>query len=149
MVSDLLMFLSTKSLLSLEALHGVNHRMSADKTKMSLNYDQIEAKDADLIAQVCRGMVLSRKNGLPLVADQPMNDLEVFAFPFCRFFNDGQGAAAQINMMDDSTEFLAKLDGTCIILYFDKHKNQWFPATRAVCEADVPMSAGFSTMTFH
>lgn len=116
---------------------------------MSLNYDQIEAKDADLIAQVCRGMVLSRKNGLPLVADQPMNDLEVFAFPFCRFFNDGQGAAAQINMMDDSTEFLAKLDGTCIILYFDKHKNQWFPATRAVCEADVPMSAGFSTMTFH
>jgi len=149
MISDLLVFLSTKSLLSLEALHGVNHRMSADKTKMSLNYDQIEAKDADLIAQVCRGMVLSRKNGLPLVADQPMNDLEVFAFPFCRFFNDGQGAAAQINMMDDSTEFLAKLDGTCIILYFDKHKNQWFPAPRAVCEADLPMSAGFSTMTFH
>lgn len=143
------MFLSTKSLLSLEALHGVNHRLSADGTKVSLNYDQIKAVDSDLMAQVCRGMVLSRSSGEKIVVEQPMTDPDVFAFPFMRFFNEGQGAAATIDMNADDTEFLTKLDGTCIILHFDKHKNVWYPGTRAVCEADVPMSAGFTTMTFH
>lgn len=142
-------YLLTHSLNDLARDHGVYARFSTKNgRKFSLNYDQLEATDADPISQDCRGLVLA----VPFHVDPPGLDTvvgatEIMGWPMRRFFNYGQGAAAPVNFNDSETRFCEKLDGTLCILYFDRYMREWCVATRSVPDADLPMD-GFGEQTF-
>jgi len=143
-------YLRTHTLGDLAKEHGVYARHSTQNGyKFSLNYDQIEARDADPISQECRGLVLATPMGFPPVADDTtvVGDTEIMAFPMRRFFNFGQGSAAPVLMDDPETSFQEKLDGSCIIVYWDRFLLKWCAATRSVPDADLPMD-GFGIQTF-
>ena len=99
--------------------HGVRAKPYAGK--VSFIYDQLAAKDEDALACQCRGLVL--RDG----------SWDVVAYPFDRFFNLGQGAAAPIDW--DTAAFEEKLDGTLLIVYWDKVPGRWLCATRSMAEA--------------
>lgn len=143
----------------LAAEHGVYASFSKSGHKFSLNYDQIEAKEANPLAQQCRGLVLSLEDGRPILSEvkpdgKPTRDnmspgkTKILAYPMNRFFNYGQGSAAKIDWSDPSLSVLEKLDGTLAIVYFDPFKGQageWCMATRSVPEADLLMDNGIYT----
>ncbi len=56
-------YLETHSFANLAAEHGVYASFSKSGHKFSLNYDQIEAKESDPLAQECRGLILSALDG--------------------------------------------------------------------------------------
>lgn len=151
-------FLETHSFKELQEQHGVYASFSKSGHKFSLNYDQIEAKEADPLAQECRGLILSCENGVSLLPQaltlpeqKTSYDLlcpgktTVLAYPMKRFFNYSQGAAADVNWSDPGLAVLEKLDGTLCIVYWDKFINQWYVATRSVPEADLLMDNGIYT----
>lgn len=137
-------YLRSKSLNDLATEHGVYGRISNCGLKVSLNYDQIEAKDSDPIAQECRGLVLSRESQQKILTDSPMLDLWAMSTPFSRFFNHGQGAAAKIDW--NTARFQEKLDGTMIHVYYDNNHSKWCVGTRSVPDADLPIDG--SELTF-
>lgn len=153
-------FLENHTFRELQEQHGVYASFSQSGHKFSLNYDQIEAKESDPLAQECRGLVLSTEDGLPVFATGTTGpdgkgvstrDLtcpgktRILAYPMKRFFNHGQGAAANIDWSDPNLALLEKLDGTLCIVYWDPFINQWCVATRSVPEADIPMDNGLFT----
>lgn len=147
-------YLETHSFGELAKEHGVYASFSKSGHKFSLNYDQIEAKESDPLAQECRGLVLSREDGSSMVApgaDVPTRDAitpgptKILAFPMKRFFNHGQGSAAPINWSDPNLAVLEKLDGTLCIVYWDPFTSKWCVATRSVPEADLLMDNGLFT----
>lgn len=143
-------YLRTHTLGDLARDHGIFARHSTvNKYKFGLNYGQIEARDADPLSQECRGLVLATPMGFPPVTDDKtvVGDTEIMAFPMRRFFNFGQGAAAPVDMNDPETSFQEKLDGSCIIVYWDRFLLKWCAATRSVPDADLPMD-GFGEQTF-
>lgn len=145
-------YLRTHSLSELEAAHGVYARWDSEGTKFSLNYDQLEAVDADPLSQQCRGLILRPKiswarTGLEDRAKVVIGETRVLAWPMDRFFNHGQGSAAEVDLSDPKTVVYEKLDGTLCIVYFDDLKNKWCIATRSVCEADLPVD-GWGNYTF-
>lgn len=131
----------------LEDEHGVCARPSADGTKYSLNYDQLLAKSGDPVAEQCRGAVV-RPLAFQRLKDsadwkqEVVGHVEVLAWPMSRFYNFGDSAAADIDWSHPSLKVYEKVDGTCIILYWDTLKNAWHCATRSVPEADLPINAG-------
>ena len=151
-------YLENHSFQNLISDHGVYPSFSKSGYKFSLNYDQIESKESDVLAQECRGLVLSVANGKSLTPKAKMVDgklnykdlspgpTEVLAYPMKRFFNHGQGSAANINWADPQLSILEKLDGTLCIVYFDKYSQEWCVATRSVPEADLPLTG--SKFTF-
>lgn len=149
-------YLENHSFGDLAREHGVYASFSKSGYKFSLNYDQIEAKEADPLAQECRGLILSSLDGRPyswnptpegkLSRDDIVpGKTKILAYPMKRFFNYGQGSAAQINWSDPNLAILEKLDGTLCIVYFDPFLNQWCVATRSVSEADLLMDNGIYT----
>lgn len=150
-------FLETKSFGDLSREHGVYASFSKSGHKWSLNYDQIEAKESDPLAQECRGLILSLEDGRSLsgqsviVNGKPSWDhvipgkTQILAYPMKRFFNHGQGAAAAIDWSDPKLSILEKLDGTLCIVYWDPFTSQWCVATRSVSEADLFMDNGIFT----
>lgn len=150
-------FLETKSFGDLAREHGVYASFSKSGHKWSLNYDQIEAKEDDPLAQECRGLVLSEATGKSFLAQAiTVNGklsyehiipgvTSILAFPMKRFFNHGQGAAAEIDWSDPNLAVLEKLDGTLCIVYWDPFTNHWCVATRSVPEADLLMDNGIFT----
>ena len=138
--------------------HGVYASFSKSGHKFSLNYDQIEAKESDPLAQECRGLVLACQDGtslssqfLTLPGVKPSHDhlspgqTRILAYPMKRFFNYGQGCAAQIDWSDAKLAVLEKLDGTLCIVYYDPFTDKWCVATRSVPEADLLMDNGLYT----
>lgn len=120
---------SGKTLEQLQTEHGVYSNLC--NGKIGLNYDQLEAKENDLLAQQCRGLILDAET------------FDIIAYPFNRFFNMEQtGVAASVNF--STAKFLEKMDGTCCIVYF--YKNNWYIGTRGRCEADA--NAHDAGMTF-
>jgi len=122
--------------------------LSKSGHKWSLNYDQLEAKESNPLAQECRGLILARKDGS--VISSPKDDVVpgetvVLAYPMKRFFNYGQGSAAQIDWSDKELAVLEKLDGTLCIVYWDSFISRWCVATRSVSEADLLMDNGLFT----
>ena len=112
---------SGKSLEDLYTEHGVKSNIT--NNKISLNYDQIEASNGDKLACQCRGLILRE------------NTYEIVACPMFRFFNIEQKEfAADIDW--SSAAYEEKLDGTCLIVYFDDLQNTWCSATRSRSEAD-------------
>ena len=152
-------YLETHTFGDLAREHGVYASFSKSGHKFSLNYDQIEAKEADPLAQECRGIILSREDGRDVFEDRqaqtPGQEFDrltvspgktrILAFPMKRFFNHGQGAAANVNWSDPKLAILEKLDGTLTIVYYDPFTKQWCVATRSVPEADLPMDNGIYT----
>lgn len=148
-------YLKDHSFGQLAAEHGVYASFSKSGHKFSLNYDQIEAKESNPLAQECRGLILSMTSGtslLPQALTLPgqktsydhlfPGETIVLAYPMRRFFNHGQGAAAEINWSDPQLSVLEKLDGTLCIVYYDPITKLWCCATRSVPEADLPMDNG-------
>lgn len=155
-------YLETHSFEDLIREHGVYASFSKSGHKWSLNYDQIEAKESDPLAQECRGLVLAREDGQPIAGGGSTIGIKtsdgridrnyvcpgkttILAYPMKRFFNHGQGSAAEINWHDPSLAVLEKLDGTLTIVYWDQFTNQWCVATRSVPEADLIMDNGLFT----
>jgi hypothetical protein len=138
--------------------HGVYASFSKSGHKFSLNYDQIEAKESDLLAQECRGLILAREDGSSFLSQfvavpghKPSHDhlspgrTKILAFPMKRFFNYGQGVAAAIDWSDPKLEVFEKMDGTLCIVYWDEFIEKWCVATRSVPEADLPMDNNLFT----
>lgn len=148
-------YLENHSFGDLAREHGVYASFSKSGHKFSLNYDQIEAKESDPLAQECRGLILALEDGRPVFADvtsgKPNRDniipcsTMVLAYPMNRFFNHGQGAAANIDWSDPNLAILEKLDGTLCIVYYDPFTEKWCVATRSVPEADLFMDNGVFT----
>lgn len=147
-------YLLSHNLEQLAADHGVYARFSTKNPhKFTLNYDQLEAKEADPISQECRGLVLRTDKVFndPTMAHPELQtvigDTTILAFPMRRFFNYGQASAAPVNFDHPDTRFCEKLDGTLCILYWDRDLMEWSVATRSVPDADLPMD-GFGNQTF-
>lgn len=150
-------FLQHKSFGDLVKEHGVYASFSKSGHKCSLNYDQIEAKESDPLAQECRGLVLACEDGRSLLSQAVLvnnrlsydnvipGDTKVLAYPMRRFFNHGQGSAANVDWLDPKLFILEKLDGTLCILYYDVFTSEWCVATRSVPEADLLMDNGIFT----
>lgn len=149
-------YLENNSFGNLARDHGVYASFSKSGHKFSLNYDQIEAKESDPLAQECRGLVLSLEDGSPIFGqvgpDGKINrdgiepgKTKILAYPMRRFFNAGQGACANVNWNDPNLSIMEKLDGTLIILYYDPFTHAWCAATRSVPEADLLMDNGIYT----
>ena len=67
-------FLRTGSLASLHTVHGVKCRIAGHKA--SFNYDQINARDSDELAQQCRGLILANGEALDTVVTRVVYDAE-------------------------------------------------------------------------
>src|SRR5271169_1119614 len=104
-------YLETHTFGDLARDHGVYASFSKSGHKFSLNYDQIEAKEADPLAQECRGLILSAHgrafdyqakeiNGRLNYDHISPGETHVLAYPMKRFFNHGQGSAATIDWAD-------------------------------------------------
>jgi hypothetical protein len=149
-------YLETHTFGDLVRDHGVYASFSKSGRKFSLNYDQIEAKESDPLSQETRGLILARVDAFPITgvvgadgridrsAESPGQTM-VLAYPMKRFFNHGQGAAANINWSDPNLAILEKLDGTLCIVYYDSTMCEWCVATRSVPEADLLMDNGLFT----
>ena len=98
-------YLETHTLGDLVRDHGVYASFSKSGHKFSLNYDQIEAKESDPLAQECRGLILSLTDGQHIVGVTDasgrtnrdhvvLGPTKILAYPMNRFFNHGQGSAA-------------------------------------------------------
>ena len=150
-------YLRTHSFGELIKDHGVYASFSKSGHKFSLNYDQIEAKEADTLSQECRGLILAfgdgqsrltqaiEVNGKLTYDHLVVGDTQILAFPMRRFFNYGQGSAAVIDWSDPEIRILEKLDGTLCIVYYDAISGSWCVATRSVPEADIPLDNGIFT----
>lgn len=143
-------YLITHSIADLMAEHGVRLSPGTRPYKASLNYDQIAARDADPLAQQCRGLVLGTLDGSPIPTEGPVGRLRVLARPMDRFFNLGQGAAHPVAdgaLLHPEARIWEKVDGTLCIVYFDPIADEWSVATRSVPDADRPVD-GFGDHTF-
>lgn len=131
-------FLATRSPADLAAEHGVYARRSTrDPRVFTLNYDQIEVRDADPLSWECRGTVL--RAAAEFADTAPVGETAILARPFARFFNHGQGACAPVDFDHPDTRFYTKVDGTLCIVYHDPHDGEWHVGTRSVPDADVPL----------
>lgn len=142
-------FLRTNTFDQLAAAHGVYATFSKDERKVTLNYDQIEAKETDPLARQCRGLILAKVGHERFAGkDAPAGDTIVVARPFDRFFNHGQHDADATKYFGKTgTRVFEKLDGTLCIVYYDRFQGRWHVGTRNVPEADRPID-GFGTHTF-
>lgn len=128
----------------LEKEHGVNARPNVMFDKFTLNYDMIDAKPGDPISEQCRGLVIrprpfSVRGNDDSWKDHTVGDVEVLAWPMNRFYNYGDTHAADVNWTDKELRVYEKVDGTCIILYWDPLHDRWYAGTRSVPEADLPI----------
>jgi hypothetical protein len=134
-------YLEAHSFQELEDEHGVCARWNATHDKVCLNYDQILTKSGDKLAEQCRGMVV-RPTSFTYGDDwkhKTVGNVSVLAWPMNRFYNAGDSAAAEIDWSDPRLKVYEKLDGTCIILYWDPLHGKWHAGTRGVPEADLPI----------
>lgn len=83
-------------------------------------YDQIESKRDDPLVREARGLILDADDGWNVVA-----------YPFRRFFNEGEGPADHIDW--STARVQEKVDGTLIIMYH--YANRWRIATKGSPDA--------------
>lgn len=150
MVSPLVIdYLRTHTFQQLEDEHGVCARPNARADKFSLNYDQILVKNGDPVAEQCRGMVI-RPHEFDFMdfmdaftqrgwKNTRVGEADVLAWPMNRFYNHGDAAGAEVDWSDPGLRVYEKLDGTCMIVYWDPLHERWHAGTRSVPEADLPI----------
>lgn len=93
--------------------------------KFLLKYDQIESPMLHEEVRDCRGLILAK-------------DLTVLSLGFRKFFNYGEGHAAQLDWKN-STVF-KKLDGTFIQVYWDPYINRWETGTTGTADGITPVN---------
>jgi hypothetical protein len=93
-------------------------------SKILLKYDQLSSPTlmANKEVQECRGLILEK------------GTWKVMSLAFTKFFNSEEGNAHKIDW--DTAHVLEKLDGSCIQLYWDWDKEQWFAATTGTAEGE-------------
>ena len=151
---DIQKYLLTHSFGELAAEHEIYPSGFTGGYKFSLNYDMIAAKNDNKFVQECRGIILGASNKInfnPKLSNKQLDDFcpgetTVIAYPFNRFFNYGQEAAASIHWNDPNLRVMEKLDGSLTILYHDSFIDEWCVATRSVPEAHLPING--CDMTF-
>jgi len=98
-------------------------------------YNQIDSNFSDPIVQECRGIILDRR------------DWHVVCHPLHKFFNYGEGHAAEIDW--NSAVTMDKIDGSLIKVY--NHEGRWHVATNGTidaCDADLMFSPHEDIETF-
>ena len=148
-------FLECHSFGDLAKQHGVYASFNKTGQLFSLNYDMIESKEDDLLAQECRGLVLALEDGSTVLATGCTQfatregtipgKTRILCYGLKRFFNLGQGSAANIDWNDSGLNVLEKLDGTLCQVWYNPFDNIWNVATRSVPEADLLMDNGIFT----
>jgi hypothetical protein len=93
-------------------------------SKILLKYDQLSSPTLMVNKEVqeCRGLILEK------------GTWKVMSLAFTKFFNSEEGNAHKIDW--DTAHVLEKLDGSCIQLYWDWDKEQWFAATTGTAEGE-------------
>ena len=139
----------------LEDEHGVYARPNEEFDKFSLNYNQLAAKAGNPVSDQCRGLVIRPSEwefgNADNWKDRCVGETRVLAWPMNRFYNYGDVAAADVDWNDSHLRVYEKVDGTCIIVYWDECHKKWHCATRSVSEADVPINPSnleIGNMTF-
>lgn len=137
-------YLKNHSFQQLEDEHGVCARPNARGDKFSLNYDQILVKNGDKVAEQCRGLVVRPTQfDIHMFGDAwkmaTVGEVDVLAWPMNRFYNHGDTNGADIDWSDPDLRVYEKLDGTCMIVYWDALHGRWHAGTRSVPEADLPI----------
>lgn len=74
--------------------------------------------------------------------DIVVGNTDVLAWPMCRFYNFGDTSCHDVDWNDPQLRVYEKVDGTCIIVYWDPLHQKWHCATRSVPEADLPIFKG-------
>lgn len=124
--------------------HGLD--LSVFPKHVSINYNQLRAKESDPIASSCRGIVLCERWGR-LIDPNVIQEYELVARPPKRFFNLSSGLAAFKTIMPGD-QCQVKYDGSCIITYFDHIvTGRWQCGTRSNPLASQQINGNFR-MTF-
>lgn len=134
-------YLKNHTFNDLKEAYNIKINVNEGKTKVSLNYDQVFSPKFDDIVGECRGLVLRPQNKELLLNENWDNlivgDVKVLARPMLRFYNWEEYEnknAIKINL--NKCKAYEKLDGTCIIFYYDDLINRWCVATRSLSEAN-------------
>lgn len=140
-------YLNHHTFQQLEDEHGVNARPNGTFDKFTLNYDMIDARPGDSVSEQCRGLVIRPKlnlfgRGTDEWKDVVIGEFDVLARPMDRFYNHGDPHAVEIDWSHPSLKVYEKVDGTCIIMYWDPLHDKWHTGTRSVPEADLPIQVG-------
>lgn len=90
--------------------------------KVLLRYDMINSPMSSEIVQDCRGIILE------------VGTWRVLSLPFRKFFNYGEGHAANIDW--NTAKVAEKIDGSCMTLWWNPHSNAWCVQTLGRMYAD-------------
>lgn len=102
-----------------------------DANYYMLRYNQIESDFSQQICNECRGLVIDK------------NTLEPVALSYPRFYNYGQQEAAQIHW--NSARVQEKIDGSKIMLFWDKYTSSWKVCTSGTLNAYEAVVGGTKT----
>lgn len=94
------------------------------ENKILLKYDQLVSPTLMALPEMqdCRGLILER------------NTWKVMSLAFRKFFNSEEGNAHKIDW--STAHVLEKVDGSCMQVYWDWHKNTWFAGTTGTAEGE-------------
>ena len=140
-------YLETHSLVELRNEHGV--RFNVKGHRVTLAYDQFEAKITNPISNLCRGLVIAKYDifANPVVdVNVPFGEAQLLAFPMVRFFNYGQDQENQNGLKPVS--IYEKLDGSMAIVYYDWDTSDWHVATRNVPDGSNQTDGCIGNKTF-
>jgi RNA ligase len=105
------------------AVEAFKLEVNKDGSLVQLNYGMFESPRESQECCECRGLILDSAR-----------DFEVVAFPFYRFFNEGEGPAAKIDLANAVLQ--EKRDGSLLQLFWHPYRQCWQPATRGRILAD-------------
>jgi hypothetical protein len=105
----------------LKAEFGINYKRHSEHPELiTFKYDQVKSKPHLKVVRVARGIILNSKD-----------NWNVVAFPFVRFFNEGESQADEIDW--STSRVYDKLDGSIIIMYW--YGDKWNFATSGTPDA--------------
>jgi T4 RnlA family RNA ligase len=107
-----------------KAVKRFNLKTREYDNKVLLKYDQLSSPALMALKEVqeCRGLILEK------------GTWKVMSLAFTKFFNSEEGNAHKIDW--DTAHVLEKLDGSCIQVYYDWNKKEWFAATTGTAEGE-------------
>ena len=112
-------------------IHGIEKTINDFKlktriyeNKILLKYDQLVSPTLMALPEMqdCRGLILER------------GTWKVMSLAFRKFFNSEEGNASKIDW--STAHVLEKVDGSCMQVYWDWHKNRWFAGTTGTAEGE-------------
>lgn len=95
-----------------------NIKMVQTGSLLKFTYHQLDSPKMDSIVQACRGIVFDL-------------DFNLVAKSFDRFFNFGEALEITQNFDWSNCTMSEKMDGSIIILFFDKISSTWIPSTKS------------------